>query len=303
MAIERPHRTQSRRTTRPAGPATFDAREAELAEWVHHYVRLRDACLSPSAHIADKLDRLGPLDGGLVAHVATVRHAIQDTGGLLPCERRRLVLLDVLAALPPTPDAETPWSRHPVDLLGEAATGIGYTITDVRRLSRTLAMARAALPPIDVSPSTVRAVADSLREVTGETPGAALAHAVLLLGDRMPRVWAPSACGTALLDPGPGLTPRFLGSVVARHDLSAFVEDLATLRVAANLSSTVARYAEVMLPELAEDLRSDATRGGASILGLAADLVDRTGTLIPRGFRRFGRTSHSPRARRILVSD
>lgn len=305
MAIERPHRTEGpRRATRPLGPVTFDDRELDLAEWIHHYVLLRDACLAPAHLMPEKLQRLGAMDGRVVAHLTSVRHHIRDTGILLPCERRRLVLLDVLAALPVSPEADVPWSRDPVDLVGEAAGPIGYAVSDVRRLSRTLAMARAALPPVDVPPSTARTLAETLRGVVGVTPGAAIAQSVLLLTDRLPQPWTPSSCGMVLLDPAPPGSAAFLGTMIARTDLAAFVEDLATLRVAADVSPTARRYAQVLLPEFAEELRGSVVPDRErDVLHLAAALVDRTAALLPRGFRRYDRTTHRRRTPRVLLGE
>ncbi|WP_169316327.1 hypothetical protein [Mobilicoccus pelagius] len=300
--MDRPRRTEGGRATRPLGPVTFDARELDLVEWIHHYVLVRDACLAPAHLVHEKLQRLGAADGRLVAHLSSVRHQIRDTGILLPCERRRLVLLDVLAALPASAEDDVPWSRDPVDLVGEAAAPIGYGPADVRRLARTLAMARAALPPVDVPPSTPQALAQTLRGVIGVTPGAATAQAVLLLEDRLPSPWTASACGMVLLDPAPVGHGALFGTLVARADLAAFVEDLATLRVAADLSATAGRYAQVLLPELAADLRAVGRPGRpGDVPHLAASLVDRTAALLPRGFRCYDRTTHRRRTPRILL--
>lgn len=301
MSIEHSHRTERRSIPRPVGPVTFDDRELELAAWLHRYALLRDACLAPAHLMTEKLRRLGAADGRIVAHLTSVRHQIRDTGVLLPCERRRLVLLDVLAALPPTPEPDVSWSRDPVELIGEAAGSIGYDVADVRRLARRLAMARAALPPVQVPPSTARTLAETLRGVAGVTPGAAIAESVLLLTGRVPASWSPSSCGMVLLDPAPAGAPSFLGTHIARDDLAAFVEDLATLRVAADLSPTARRYAEVLLPELAEDLRAvPAPAAELELLRLAAALVDRTAALLPRGFRPYDRTAHRRRARTVV---
>ncbi|WP_040156291.1 hypothetical protein [Mobilicoccus massiliensis] len=314
MAIDRPQRAGVQRAARQVGPAGFDLREQQLADAIHHHVMLRDACLSPSAQIADKLDRLrepspigaddvGGLAGrvSIVAQMSGIRRHMADTGALLACERRRLVLLDVLAALPHAPEDGMPWARNPVDLVGEAAAGIGYSVADVRRLARTLDVSRAGLPPVEIGPSTTRTFAESLRGVLQLTPGAAVANAILLLLDRVPEAWTPSACGAVLLDPGPRVLCRFMGTLVARHDLAAFGDDLATLRVAADLSPTVRRYASVLLPQLAEDLSTVAAPAAEhEVLTLAADLAGRTAELLPRGFRRFDR---APRTTRFVIAD
>lgn len=321
MAIDGHDGTDIRRVTGPvgpAGPATFDERELDLAAAVRTHVMVRDACLAPASAIADKLDRLDlrpwattdptdrAADGAtgitarvsVVAQMATLRRRIRDTGALLPSERRRLVLLDVLASTQAAPAPDLSWSRTPVDLIGEAAAGIGHNISDVRRLARRLDIARHALPPVEIGPSTTRAVAESLRTVVGLSAGAAVAQAVLLLSDRVPTGWSPSSCGAVLLDPAPAGPVRFLGTHVARHDLAAFTDDLATLRVAADLSPVIHRYAAAMLPELAHDLQRLTVADNdeeAAVLHIAGDLALRTAALLPRGFRRFDRAGRSAR--------
>lgn len=310
MAIERPRRTERpRHATRPLGPASFDDRELDLAESVRRHVLLRDACLAPAPLMPGRLQRLGALDGRVVARLATERHHLRNTGALLPDERRRLVLLDVLATLTDRPDPDGPWSRDPVDLVGEAAEALGHTATDVRRLARSLAKARAALPRVDVPASLARTLAEPLQGVLGVTPGAAIAQSVLLLTDRLPRPWSPSSCGLVLLDPAP-LGPSspcpdtFLGTMIARADLAAFVEDLATLRVAADVSPTLRRYAHVLLPDLADELRHTlAPDRERDVLHLAATLVDRTTALLPRGFRRYDRSTHRRGTPRIVLGE
>ncbi len=313
MSIERPERAELCGSIRRVGPATFDPREIALADALLRHMLLRDACLAPAGVINEKLDLLdlhaweaAPGDraptGGLggrvsvVAQMSRIRNEIRDAGSLLTGERRSLVLLEVLVATPTTPCPGLAWSRTPVDLLAEAAACIGYDAGDLRRLARRLDIARHALPPVEIGPSTTRAVAESLRSVLDLSPAAGVAYSILLLSDRVPAPFMPAACGGVLLDPGPDPSIRFLGTLVARHDLGAYVDDLAALRVAADISPTIHRYASVMLPELAEDLRTAGVPAPEQgILQIAADLTTRTATLLPRGFRRTDRTGRPQR--------
>lgn len=313
MSIEQPERAELRRSSRPVGPATFDSREIALADALRRHMLLRDACLAPAGVITEKLDLLdrdtwdapslggAPVDGlegrvSVVAQMTRIRRQIRDAGSLLTCDRRTLVLLDVLVSSPATPCPGLAWSRAPVDLIAEAAACIGYDAGDLRRLARHLDIARHALPPVEIAPSTTRAVAESLRSVLDLSPAAGVAYSILLLSDQVPAPFTPAACGGVLLDPGPDPSIRFLGTLVARQDLGAYVEDLAALRVAADVSPTVHRYASVMLPELAEALRTARVPAPErDTLGIAADLTARTAALLPRGFRRLDRTGRPHR--------
>lgn len=313
MAINGESRTHLPNSMAHVRPGSFDAVATDLVDAIHHHVRLRDACLAPSEAIADKLDLLdrhrwprstsaspateqSAAHTSVVAQMSDIRRQIRDGAATLSSERRLLVLLEVLATTPEMPGPQLTWSKTPVDLIGEAATGLGYGGADVRRLTRRLDIARHALPPVTIGPSTTRAIAESLRGVLSCTPGASVAHAVLLLSDQVPAEWVPPMCGTVLLDRVGEGPSRFLGSQVARHDLAAFVEDLATLRVAAEISPTIRSYAVELLPQLAHDLRTlPYVAAEQQTCLVAAGLTQRTAALITRGFRRFDRPGRTHR--------
>ncbi|MDO5628390.1 MAG: hypothetical protein Q4G43_08730, partial [Mobilicoccus sp.] len=254
MTIDRPD-SGLRRSAPPVGPLTFDLREQTLADALRRHVLIRDACLAPSAAIVDKLESLEHVldasgSGGILREIERARYEIIDMGSLLRVERRRLVVLDLLTGLPHT-RSDMGWSRSPSDLVTEAAAGLGFGRGEIRRLTRAVVAARRAAPTVSVGPSPARALAETLRSVSTCSAGTAIASAVLLLsGAPVP---AASRCGAVLVDPAGG-SGTYLGTIVARHDLSAFIDDLTTLGVAADIDPTVRSYATTLLADLATEL-------------------------------------------------
>lgn len=228
---------------------------------------LDDALLVDGAAVG-RTDVSSPGRVSIVALVGRLRHLIHDTSMVLPPQRRRLVVLDLLASCRPTPG--TAWSRPLERLLAEATSGTdaGMSAADVLRLARRLERSRRTLRVCTV-PGPVSAVG-ALAEATGGvfalSPGAATVSAALLLSGVPVTERDFGRAGGMLLDPAPpdpdGLlaavdpaTPiRYLGTILALESHGMFLHELATLAVAAELSPTVASYAGATLPALAADL-------------------------------------------------
>lgn len=219
--------------------------EPALRLALQHHVRLRDACLAPGVDITAAVDdarrHMQPLgatpagDATPVTHMRLIREAVADYGFLVEEARRPLVVVDVLASL-----AGTDLGRHGrsvTELVAEAAVCLRMDRNLVRGLSRGLVAARRRLPRAvtwaqEVSPTAE--LGRSMRHVDGSTAGAAVAGAAMLLDGTPPVGWTPAAAGGVLLQESPS-TGGFLGTVVARHDPSAYLDDLATLLVASRL--------------------------------------------------------------------
>lgn len=274
------------RTDRPrVGPLSFDERERSLSVALRLHVLTRDACLASTSVMPIKI---AALDAALLASVATLdescfwlhrhvsivalighlRRHITEASVTLDADRRRLVVLDLLATAQPAPG--TAWSRPLDRITGEATacTGVGISPAEVSRLARQLARAQRALHPehlLQTRTPAIGALAEAAGEVLSLSPGAAVASAYLLLSC-YPRITTDlSRAGGLLLDPMPAnlaladqacppSSGRYLGSMIASEAPEAFLHELATLQVSASLHTTIASYAAALLPALAADL-------------------------------------------------
>lgn len=319
-----PERAERRdRTNRPrVGPLSFDERELSLSVALRLHVLTRDACLASTSLMPIKI---AALDEVLLASMATLgannawlhrqvsivalighlRRHITESSVTLDADRRRLVILDLLATAQPAPG--TAWSRPLDRLIGEATacTGTGIPAADVTRLARRLARARRACHPeysIQTETPVVGALAEAAGGVLSLSPGAAVAIAYLLLSGCPTTTADLSRAGGLLLDPlpaplswvdqtSPTYSGRYLGTMIASEAPQAFPHELATLQVAASLSTTIASYTVAALLSLATDLWREGVAAsdeaaGARLRACAKTAFSVAGTLPTNRHRR-----------------
>lgn len=296
-----PERAERRdRANRPRiGPLSFDERELELSVALRLHVLTRDACLANTPFMPIKIATLdealqasgATLDESclwlhrhisIVALIGHLRRHITESSVTLDADRRRLVVLDLLATAQPAPG--TVWARPLDRLIGEASagTGVGIPTAEVSRLARRLARARRDLPPqhpLQTRTPAIGALAEAASGVWSLSPGTAVASAYLLLSGCSSVTADLSRAGGLLLDPSPA-TPaltdqirppgfgRYLGSMIASEAPGAFLQELATLQVSATLSTTIASYAAAVLPALAGDLGGECAAASDDVAGI-----------------------------------
>ncbi|WP_168582989.1 hypothetical protein [Gephyromycinifex aptenodytis] len=298
MPTDRSHERADHRdrlAARPrVGPLSFDERELALSTSLRLHVLTRDACLASTSVMPVKIAAVDEALFGaslsfggrhtslyepvsIVALMKRLRSDIAAASLTMGAERRRLVVLDLLACLQPC--SGTTWSRPLERLLAEATacTGTEVSAAEMTRLTRRLTRARRELPAAHAAPTRnplVGAVAQAGSDVLALSPGGAVASACLLLAGWDVRQDELARGGGLVLDPLPTvvnptaapLFGRYLGTVVAAESPAAFAHELATLEVSASADPTVAAYVAATLPALAADLwRQGAAAAEASV--------------------------------------